>query len=88
MFFREEIEIGLPHQFIHALQSEHISLGLAGFDKTGLGVLEINLVRRIFEQRPQQIALVGQRGLSLLAGRNVKKHPLRSHDPVVGVKDR
>ena len=84
----EEVKIRLAGQFIRGCHAKLAGHGLAAFDKAGLGVLEINFVRRIIQQRLPQIPLAGQIGLHPLAFGDVKLNALRAHDLAVRTEHR
>ena len=83
MFLREEIKIGFAHQILRGGRPKLSGLGIARGDEAGLDVFEINMVGRIFQQRPQQIPFVSQFGLRLLALRDVTERPDPSMIPSI-----
>ena len=51
MFFGEEVEIRLPDGLRGVSQSECVTMGLADHDEATVGILEVDVVRRIVHER-------------------------------------
>ena len=76
LLLRMKIEIGLANDRSGIIQAESIRHRGAAAQEARFNILEINPVGNVIEQRPQQVAFVGQRFLDLLALGHVPKDAL------------
>ena len=71
LFSREKFHIATPHHFGGVAQTKGFGLRRVDLDKFACPVFEINMIRNVRDQAVQQIPLLRQRGLRLLALRDV-----------------
>ena len=83
-----EIVISLPNNGLGVLKAQALGECGTALDESGLGVLNINPVRHIFEQGIEQVAFVGKFLLHLVTLGNIPKHDLDAGNISVRSKQR